>query len=990
MVRTRFIGSGREREGGYSATHNQNFVAHYNGGDFRHDATQIDLNPVLPEFTSTTLQGTLEELAFSGLNGGFITIGDGYNTLPKEDLYYAFQWAFARIRINGIGGIIVIKPGDYILRKTVEVPKGITIWGEPGGARIVSEVINGPAFKFLYSEDIENLGIHGLETIISTKMSRLWNITIFDNKDGNVNSGAPSWTNGQLIQMDEGCELLLENVTIIGRVYGGITTRYGIRVVTPVSPAPVSTPTILHLNKCYIDGVSTAIRFAPTNEPHLSELRVENCRVRTITTTNTGYFISTCIGKIFIHNNYYFAYTLTGYTKYGYFLNLIAQAVPVENAFVSLIGNKGSIFITDNPDSNELMSRTNYILDSRVVKWAFILSDVGNFWGSVKSNPWYITIGDGIHSTGDFTGTDSLELVNSLINTTALGISSIDENYLSSRGEQIIIVNPGTYTVNTQLKVGKIIGNISTSSTYGTSRKVIIQLNSDIQNLTSGVYTNYIGKAENIEFVAINHPQQIISNLQDVQDYNIFKNVSFINCTVGIENTKSAIVENCRFEQTGVFSDIVNLDILSSSCYVLNCYFNGYGYGFRVNNVNAYVSLENCIFNLTASGIRTKSAITNQKSYIFINAYNVFIDNININSPQVLVSASLLNSVNYYKYHTNITGTNSLVINNSNISGPDQKGLYVTGDFLHSIICCYLSSEKLIELNNNKIIGGIPVYIYDFSVSSGSGIIGGKINIHGNEIRHHDIPTNGISNVLCIKTSTAGYSNHTMCVGSVLSDEEGQISSSSINISDNKFIGVLTGTNVRPIDVRSEYGTLIGCLVNIMAPGWNVNFNSNDVNYSCHDYTLVYPNGTAMTVNIISALGINTYYAGIYSIVKVINNTIEHRNTGILTQYHCATSIVTSGIANINSNMILSWYCNVGTLANNFIQLNATMNGSLICGNSFNSNYKVSMTEPIFVVGGHGIVSSNWFDIDDETIILDGSGASDWILTSENYGNYDF
>lgn len=44
MIRTRFIGSPRPREAGFSATHKQDFIAHVTGGDWIHLASQINTN----------------------------------------------------------------------------------------------------------------------------------------------------------------------------------------------------------------------------------------------------------------------------------------------------------------------------------------------------------------------------------------------------------------------------------------------------------------------------------------------------------------------------------------------------------------------------------------------------------------------------------------------------------------------------------------------------------------------------------------------------------------------------------------------------------------------------------------------------------------------------------------------------------------------------------------------------------------------------------
>jgi hypothetical protein len=60
MVCERFIGSGRLQEGGFLGTHKQDFEAHRKGCDWRHDATQIDMSPIISAFPGLNVQETLE------------------------------------------------------------------------------------------------------------------------------------------------------------------------------------------------------------------------------------------------------------------------------------------------------------------------------------------------------------------------------------------------------------------------------------------------------------------------------------------------------------------------------------------------------------------------------------------------------------------------------------------------------------------------------------------------------------------------------------------------------------------------------------------------------------------------------------------------------------------------------------------------------------------------------------------------------------------
>ena len=71
MVTSRFTGSGRAQEGGFLGTHKQDFEAHRTGGDWRHDATQTDMNPTIPAFPGATVHETLDLMAagFTAITG---------------------------------------------------------------------------------------------------------------------------------------------------------------------------------------------------------------------------------------------------------------------------------------------------------------------------------------------------------------------------------------------------------------------------------------------------------------------------------------------------------------------------------------------------------------------------------------------------------------------------------------------------------------------------------------------------------------------------------------------------------------------------------------------------------------------------------------------------------------------------------------------------------------------------------------------------------
>lgn len=154
---------------GRLATDRYDFEDHLEGinpagfTNFRHTADQIDMNPAVIGGAGTVQSSFSNVAAFiaSTLNNGqgFITVGDGYDTWHAADGSTNFDPAipsldtllnpvfsaitnnttipsgFARIKR---GGIIVIKAGTYIVKKTINVPPGITLLGEGYGTKIVN------------------------------------------------------------------------------------------------------------------------------------------------------------------------------------------------------------------------------------------------------------------------------------------------------------------------------------------------------------------------------------------------------------------------------------------------------------------------------------------------------------------------------------------------------------------------------------------------------------------------------------------------------------------------------------------------------------------------------------------------------------------------------------------------------------------------------------------------------------------------------------
>jgi hypothetical protein len=113
---TRFVGSGRAKEGGFLATHKQDFVAHRTGGDWRHKADQVDMNPQLADAPGATVQQVLANLGIV-VSSKLITVGDGTNSVGDFSGPDAIQRAIESVRVGSDPwtAVILVKHGLYVI-----------------------------------------------------------------------------------------------------------------------------------------------------------------------------------------------------------------------------------------------------------------------------------------------------------------------------------------------------------------------------------------------------------------------------------------------------------------------------------------------------------------------------------------------------------------------------------------------------------------------------------------------------------------------------------------------------------------------------------------------------------------------------------------------------------------------------------------------------------------------------------------------------------
>jgi hypothetical protein len=144
------------------ATNRYDFQDHIDGYAYRHNAEDIDVDP------SVSIQGNSYITVSSALNAissvigsqtagqGFITIGDNldtyHNAIATPNTPYDSSIPSINAVLNDLltntsnpdyprirdGGIIVIKSGTYIVDDTIDIPPGITIFGEGYGTKIIN------------------------------------------------------------------------------------------------------------------------------------------------------------------------------------------------------------------------------------------------------------------------------------------------------------------------------------------------------------------------------------------------------------------------------------------------------------------------------------------------------------------------------------------------------------------------------------------------------------------------------------------------------------------------------------------------------------------------------------------------------------------------------------------------------------------------------------------------------------------------------------
>ena len=910
------VTSGRDKEGGRLAVHLQDFVAHYNGNDFKHTADSINMNPVLPSVGGTTVQSALENIQsiITSNGSGFISIGDadGYasgtyniNTVDTPTFVNAFNAALADNRLQN-GGIILILAGTYTVTSTITIPAGISVMGEIGGTYLIGETVEQPLFNINYtSKDVRIGGDSGSGTVSilngsNSEKVRFYNLSLFDNLNSTASSGTdPSMATVPMIQVEQGANFECHNVSFFGKLANGSTTNRLKTKCAIGTTSGIANSTSIDVQSCFFDGFKNGIVFN-TQYGDQDYLTVSQCKARIYGKESASYtaaedcFIYSSLANINVTNNY----LISGGSNMKTFINIGATGGSTTNIKVIVTGNYGYV-----------SSSTNSLIDNdSTVTFNGLIAN--NNWNIHNESSWYIVVGgaDGDAPLGDIFGPNA-------INTLVTWGNSLNL-------ETTVIVNPGTYTVTLSATAANnvcklnFIGNkkgreypvfdldILSSATDSLDNKFVV-LGNKIESIFFKTTTSFHSITP--AFHALGFNSQNASNTMTIKDcifYDVSLNIMDIGASALSDqegnNTVVVInIEDCDFRQSGSFGSKLSLACpRAHHVYLKNLTFNG-GYAANIGtelyssvNINSNYYLENISTDMSTGVL---DDLIHGATYGYFNIVDS-LGKVYLNNCSIVVNYDFTN----YALIDNALLTNSppfdrwlyinaldISINNCLINGPNQL-FQITGTS-YPIPAAKLKPIRKLNIDNSKFVsGGIPCQISsDISDSSRDAI----------KITNSDF-----------SSLPAGATN---CISMLDVDLEPSSSTtfqSEVFINNCNFTNkTLSGTPV--YDTYHEYVTStnydIHGIVQIYCRGFDLNFSNNRI------YGAIFePSSTHYTH--FTGLGINTFNSDLGAISHITNTKISGNNIKIHNNKYSSGSAsntasccyVRSTAININNNMM--------------------------------------------------------------------------------------
>lgn len=987
--RQSFVGSGRQIEGGALAARKQDLIAHSQGNYIRHLADQIDMVVPIPNLLGTTVEAQMHSLEglFASVGSGFISIGnagpdgysgpDGYalgsynvNTVATPTLQSAMQAALLDSRLKG-GGVLLILSGTYVLTGTVEIPAGITIMGEDAGTLIIGQMANVPMFTIDgYATEYDIGGNDGTGNILINSGSSFWktkfvNIMLSDNLGGTIASGSASMTSVPIISLKKGANLECSNVTFMGRLNSGTILNRAKTSSAIATTSGTTFGTTLTCHKCFFDGFKSAVVFSPSSGDQ-DFLTITDCKIRTYgiegasASFPTGLAGDSCIVaslcNAVITNNYY----VGAGTWANVFLNLQTTS-GTKNVRVVVSGNSGSPFSTTS----------SALVKNSTAGNTFDAVIANNNWGINIDSPWTIIVGgsSGKDPAGDIFGVQAINTILSLAN--------------SNNFQATVIVNPGTYVVNGSSNTVnnycnlKFIGN-KNGKNYPVFQLGLSSLSTDILGNQFLILGNHI---EGIEFQnatlfsgtsiipafnATSYAAQTPAHFLHIKDC-IFKDITLylmdigsapFTDTAGDAATLHTIIEDCRFLQTGTYTDNLSLSIpRCNTVLVKNCNFLGNGYALNIGNTkytsaaiaDASYLLENCTFDQTGYTITTASP-TGVSNYILINDVTA---KVTVRNCQILATSTLGNATaniggglpaaGTFTKFAYIVGRDTEIID-CIVNGPAQT--FTSSAVAYNMPSLFIESKNSARIYNTKFYGGaLPLQF------GGTNFTQGSVFVQGCEFT--GTATSGQYTQLDIDF------NYTTIVANKY----------TIIISNNTFKGsTITDALVLHANMNSASYNAHG-VVQIYANNYDVIFSNNKIQTSI-------PASPASYTHYSGAV-INCYDSSTNSGTRPCSIAAHDNSIGITNLYfsgsatNTATSMwIKSADAKIHNNYFQFYnFAAVGPVVTtnlsgclyvNTSAINA-YSDSVVTGNTFSSrdNFGNSTTGTAILVGGFVIIDSS-------------------------------
>lgn len=396
---------------GRLATDRYDFQDHVDGYNFRHNAPQIDLIPaiIINSVSYSNVYDALNALSGGSVGGAgadFIVVGDGYDTYHNRDITPSTPWdssipafdPFLNDLLNNTanpnhhrisnGGIIVIKAGTYIFNHTVNVPFGISIWGEGYGTKIINQTSSPlPLFKVMTDTNrTPDYGSNQTNPFMFARDTQLFNIVIADNFveprfAGDVNYLLPKNADSAtpLVSVQEGVNFTAEYVRFIGKTTfsGSTLTSVTSFAVREDHSTPISTGTIVNVKNCFIDGFSTAVEttsLGGTNDHFVFEdnyVRTYGFLNSDLIQPQNNAILKATGTNISVKNNYIYGYNTN--TSGVLYISALVSGSPVLEALSRITVSNNNIAVAK---SSGLAIGLAYLLYSTTITGADIASKV--------------------------------------------------------------------------------------------------------------------------------------------------------------------------------------------------------------------------------------------------------------------------------------------------------------------------------------------------------------------------------------------------------------------------------------------------------------------------------------------------------------------------------------------------------------------------------------------------------------------------------------